>query len=110
MGTSLEDIPESKPDPGRKCKLSVFPHSHFGPGIEEDLFLTRDDFPGLSSGDVVEVFNPDPEFDNYRPRLLLKVKFLSGFSYCLTTFRDHTVHENKISKLIMISRVNKASF
>jgi hypothetical protein len=79
MGTSFEDLPElefSKPDPGRKCKLSVFPHNHFGPGIDEDLFLTRDDFPALSVGDVVEIFNPNPEFDNYRPRLLLKVPFL----------------------------------
>jgi hypothetical protein len=24
-------------------------------------------------GDVIEIYNPDPEFDNYRPRLLLKV-------------------------------------
>ena len=94
MGTSLEDIPEMrvpKPDPGRKCKLSVFPHSHFGPGIEEDLFLTRDDFPGLAAGDVVEVFNPDPEFDNYRPRLLLKVAFSLLCSKFQMIFRDQTV-------------------
>ncbi len=23
---------------------------------------------------MIEIYNPDPEFDNYRPRLLLKVK------------------------------------
>ena len=58
---------------GKKCKLSVFPHNHFGTFIEDDLFLNKDDFPSISVGDVVEIYNPDPECDDYRPRLLLKV-------------------------------------
>ena len=58
---------------GKKCKLSVFPHNHFGTFIEDDLFLNKDDFPSISTGDVVEIYNPDPECDDYRPRLLLKV-------------------------------------
>lgn len=82
MGTSSEDLPGIqilKPDPGRKCKLSVFPFNHFGTAMDEDLFLTRDEFPAVSVGDVVEIFNPDPEFDNNRPRLLLKVIFAPKF-------------------------------
>jgi hypothetical protein len=38
------------------------------------ILFCRDDFPAISVGDVIEIYNPDPEFDNYRPRLLLKVK------------------------------------
>ena len=63
MGNSPEDFPEfpvsADPAP-RKCKLSVFPLSHFGSTIDEDIFLTRDDFPSLSVGDVVQIYSPDP--------------------------------------------------
>ena len=65
MGNSPEELPEfpgpAPTDPApRKCKLSVFPLSHFGSAIDEDIFLTRDDFPALSVGDVVEIYSPDP--------------------------------------------------
>jgi hypothetical protein len=76
MGTSPDDFPEMvtvKADPGRKCKVSFFPLNHFGAAMEEDLYMTRDDFPAVTAGDLVEIYNPDPAFDTFRPRLLLKV-------------------------------------
>jgi hypothetical protein len=49
MGNLPEDeaVPDVVPDPGKKCKLSVFPLSHFGAAIEEDLFMTRYVKPNL---------------------------------------------------------------
>jgi hypothetical protein len=65
MGNSPEDLsgfpgPVPRDPAPRRCKLSVFPLSHFGSAIDEDVFLTRDDFPSLTVGDVVEIYSPDP--------------------------------------------------
>jgi hypothetical protein len=56
---------------GRRIKLSHFPAKHFGPKIDEEIILNKDEFPGIAVGDVVEIHHPsnDEEF----PRLLLKV-------------------------------------
>lgn len=57
---------------GRRIKLSPFPAKFFGPKIDEEIVLNKDEFPGIAVGDVVEIHHPstDEEF----PRLLLKVK------------------------------------
>ena len=57
-----------------KIKLSVFPPGHFGPGIEEDILLSEDDFPNLKVGDILEIGQTDLEHEDERPRLLLRVR------------------------------------
>jgi len=56
---------------GRRIKLSHFPAKHFGPKIDEEIILNKDEFSGIAVGDVVEIHHHscDEEF----PRLLLKV-------------------------------------
>ena len=72
---------------GRKCKLSIFPSKHFvnqtSTGTinqelineEPELVLHHDDFPYLTIGDVVEIYQPDVDTvaDDAFPRLLLTV-------------------------------------
>ena len=58
----------------QKIKLSVFPPGHFGPGIEEDIFLNEDDFPNIKVGDILEIGQTDFEHEDERPRLLLMVR------------------------------------
>jgi hypothetical protein len=57
-----------------KFKLSVFPPGHFGPGIEEDILLNDDDFPGVKVGDILEISQTDVEHEDEKPRLLLMVR------------------------------------
>ena len=58
----------------QKIKSSVFPPGHFGPGIEEDILLSEDDFPNLKVGDILEIGQTDLEHEDERPRLLLRVR------------------------------------
>ena len=81
------DIHHAFEETGRKCKLSIFPSKHFVSHqttsavnqealIEEpELVLHHDDFPHLSVGDIVEIYQPDVDLgtDDVLPRLLLKV-------------------------------------
>jgi hypothetical protein len=54
-------------------KLSVFPPTHFGPTIEEDILISKEDFPNVDIGDVLEIYQPEQETDDEKPRLLLMV-------------------------------------
>ena len=81
------DIHHALEETGRKCKLSIFPSKHFVShqttsavnqetlNEEPELVLHHDDFPHLSVGDIVEIFQPDVDLgtDDVLPRLLLKV-------------------------------------
>lgn len=57
----------------QKLKLSVFPATHFGPTVDEDILVNKEDFPALQPGDILEIYQPDPEADEERARLLLMV-------------------------------------
>ena len=57
----------------QKLKLVVFPATHFGPAVDEDIFVNKDDFPNAEAGDVLQIYQSDNEEDGDKPRLLLMV-------------------------------------
>ena len=65
----------------KRVKLSIFAHGHFSLDHHE-LMLSKDDFPWITTGDIVEIHYPD-ETDK-KPRVLLKVK--KGILKKLTKF------------------------
>ena len=82
----MTDLSELNSDSGnqqcfetsQKLKLSVFPPTHFGTTVDEDMLVNKEDFPSLMPGDILEIHQPDAEADEDKLRLLLMVKLLSA--------------------------------
>ena len=57
----------------QKLKLVVFPATHFGSAVDEDILVNKDDFQSAEAGDVLEIYQSDNEEEGDKPRLLLMV-------------------------------------
>ena len=95
------DVPDGRMDPAggvvlqtleKRVKLAIFTPNHFSLGSDHQLLLSRDEFPNLNVGDIIEIYHPEPvikdtEEEEFHPRALLMVQCIF---YRNPTFKCHT--------------------